>query len=66
MGAKTNVPKLSLEQVIERIFSLRQITRLDQQILMSTVLSKESLSEREHSQIDRIFEAVQRGAIRVV
>ncbi|AFY80675.1 hypothetical protein [Oscillatoria acuminata] len=66
MLRQTTLPKLSVDQIVERIFALRQITRVDQQLLMATLLSKNALNDREHTQISRVFDAVQRGLIRVV
>lgn len=66
MLAKANLPKLSIEQMVDRIFAFRQITRVDQQLLMKTLLSKHSLSETEQGYINRVFDAVQRGTVRVV
>lgn len=66
MLCQSTLPKLSVEQIVERIFAFRQISRVDQHLLMSTLLSKDALSDREHMEINRVFDAVQRGLIRVV
>ncbi|WP_017653539.1 hypothetical protein [Fortiea contorta] len=57
---------MQLETVLERIFAIRRITRHDQHLLMSTLLSKEGLSEQESLQISRVFDALQRGLLKVV
>jgi hypothetical protein len=57
---------MSLETVLERIFAIGRITRRDQQLLMSTLLSKEGLNERERQQISRIFDGIKRGLLKVV
>lgn len=66
MSAPASLPKSPAEEAIERIFSLRRITRADQHLLMSGLLSKNSLSEKEHQQINRVFDALQKGLLRVV
>ncbi|MBD2166606.1 hypothetical protein H6G04_19595 [Calothrix membranacea FACHB-236] len=62
--APTN--QVQLETVFERILNIRRITRQDQQLLMSALLSKEDLNEQEKSQINKVFQAVQGGLIKVV
>ncbi|OUL29218.1 hypothetical protein [Nostoc sp. 106C] len=57
---------MQLETVLEHIFAIRRITRQDQQLLMSALLSKEDLNEQERLQISRVFDALQRGLIKVV
>ncbi|MEA5567926.1 hypothetical protein [Anabaena sp. UHCC 0399] len=66
MQATSNSTPMSLETVLERIFAIGRITRRDQQLLMSTLLSKEGLNERERQQISRIFDGIQRGLLKVV
>ncbi|MBD2212550.1 hypothetical protein H6G27_22140 [Nostoc linckia FACHB-104] len=62
--APTN--QVQLEAVFERILNIRRITRQDQQLLMSALLSKEDLNEQEMLQINKVFHAVQGGLIKVV
>ncbi|MBW4688096.1 MAG: hypothetical protein KME40_24140 [Komarekiella atlantica HA4396-MV6] len=58
--------QILLETVLERVFTIRRITRQDQQLLMSTLLSKEGLNEEEQLQISRVFDALQKGLLKVV
>ncbi|MBD6615039.1 hypothetical protein FNW02_04020 [Komarekiella sp. 'clone 1'] len=58
--------QILLETVLERVFTIRRITRQDQQLLMSTLLSKEDLNEEERLQISRVFDALQKGLLKVV
>nr|WP_017721369.1 hypothetical protein [Oscillatoria sp. PCC 10802] len=58
--------KPTLEQVVERIFSTHRITRGDQQLFMKTLLSKDALSNQEQEHIDRVFDGLRRGLLRVV
>lgn len=66
MSAHASLPKVPVEQIIERIFALRQISRADQNLLMSALLSKNSLNEKDENQIKRVFDALQKGMLRVV
>ena len=65
MLAQATLPKLSVEQVIERIFAFRQITKADQHLLMSLLLSKKAISKKDEAQINRVFDALQKGLLRV-
>ncbi|KOR33826.1 MULTISPECIES: hypothetical protein [Planktothricoides] len=56
----------SINQIVTRIFTTHRITRADQQIFMATLLSKDSLSPEEQSQIDRVFDGLRQGLLRVV
>lgn len=56
----------TLEELVEQILLSRKITRLNQQQLMSALLSKDSLNERERNMIDRVFSGVRLGVLRVV
>ena len=48
-------PSVSVERLVNQIFCSRKITRNDQRLLMSLLLSKDSLSVEEHSYIDQFF-----------
>jgi hypothetical protein len=56
----------SLKEVVDRIFSSHRITRSDQQLFMKSLLSQDNLSSYELEQIDRVFDALRRGLLRVV
>lgn len=66
MQSQVNLPETSIEQLVEHIFSTRRITRVDQERFMSTLLSKKALSTTEQVQINRVFDALRSGLIRVV
>lgn len=66
MSTQACFPQFSIEQVASQIVSSRKITRTDQRRLMSMLLSKEHLSNEEQSCIDRVFECLRKGIIRVV
>lgn len=61
-----NPQESNINQIVTRIFSTHRITRADQQIFMATLLSKDSLSAEEQSQIDRVFDGLRQGLLRVV
>lgn len=66
MQAQMNLPEMSIDQVIERIFATRRITRADQSRFMAALLSKNSLSVGEQEQINRVFDGLSRGLLKVV
>ncbi|MBK1986307.1 hypothetical protein A0J48_001855 [Sphaerospermopsis aphanizomenoides BCCUSP55] len=66
MQSTVNSHTNNLEPILERIFANRRITRQDQQIMMSSLLSKEGLSEENILQINKVFDALKRGLIKVV
>lgn len=57
---------VSIEELVQEIFSSRKITRHAQQKFMSALLSKNTISPTEQSLIARVFDGLQKGAIRVV
>ena len=66
MPTHAHIPEGTIEQIVNRIFKTRQITRADQQMFMSALLAKDSLSKSDRTQIDRVFEGLRRGMLRVV
>ncbi|MBF2078897.1 MAG: hypothetical protein IGR76_10360 [Synechococcales cyanobacterium T60_A2020_003] len=65
MYATTHNPSTSIEDIVNDVFSTRRITRLDQQRFMKVALST-TLSAADHALINRVFDALQRGILRVV
>lgn len=66
MQSQGNHPLVTISELIERLLTTRQMSRADQHQLMSTLFSKGSLSPEEQAQVDRVYECVQKGWIRVV
>jgi hypothetical protein len=66
METEASLSSDSLDQVVERIFSSHRITRADQRRFMSALLSQTSISLEDQIKINRVFEALQRGLLRVV
>lgn len=61
MVAEVSLPN-ALEQLVDRILSSRQITRQDQHSLLALY----SLTAQEQALINRLFDRLRRGLIRVV
>ncbi len=66
MQEQVNISKSNIEQVVERIFISHRITRADQKMFMSALLSKDSLSPEDRQKIDKVFDGLRRGLLRVV
>lgn len=62
----TTTAKTSVENIVDRILRWKKITRDDQRLLMSALLSRNSIGQQEKSQIDRVFDALNSGLLRVV
>ncbi len=66
MEAQAPLSPDTLDQVIERIFTSHRITRADQRRFMSALLSQTCISLEDQMKINRVFDALQRGLLRVV
>ena len=66
MGVQGNSNVVSVKELVDQIFTSHRITRQDQQTLMNALLSKDSLTMEEHLLIDRVFDGLRRGLLRVV
>jgi hypothetical protein len=56
----------SVRQVVDQILSTGCITRIDQELLMSILLSKASMRLEECQLVEQIFDRLQRGKLKVV
>ena len=56
---------INIEQTIDRIFAARRLTRHDQRMLMNW-FSHRSLTPNDAAQINRVYEALSQGRLRVV
>lgn len=65
MSNPMNIPKVSVEAIVERILTFRQITTLDQRLLKSALLSQEPLSYDDQIHLNRVFEGIRSGFILV-
>ncbi|EGK85407.1 hypothetical protein D0A34_01845 [Microcoleus vaginatus PCC 9802] len=61
-----NVPKITIEAIVQRIFAFRQITPLDRRLLKSAMLAEKGLDEKDHSHINRVCQGIRNGLILVV
>ncbi|MBW3584347.1 MAG: hypothetical protein KY448_00480 [Cyanobacteria bacterium 0813] len=59
-----NVPKITIEAIVQRIFAFRQITPLDRRLLKSAVL--DGLDQKDHIYINRVCQGIRNGLILVV
>ncbi|MDG2615392.1 hypothetical protein P7L53_03970 [Thermoleptolyngbya sichuanensis XZ-Cy5] len=69
MKSSTPAPALSstlLEQIVDHIFATRCISRRDQQSFMRVALGETMLNPKDRALVDRVFEALRRGMLRVV
>ena len=56
----------SLESLMSNILRCRRITRETQTMLMASLLNKAQLNSQEQAQVDKIFEAITHGRLRVI
>jgi len=56
----------ALTKLVDQLFSARKITQQQYQSLSQLVLADGSVDEEELRQINRLFDAVQNGRIKVV
>ncbi|HEY9817326.1 MAG TPA: hypothetical protein V6D20_16215 [Candidatus Obscuribacterales bacterium] len=66
MQSQLSLPVSSLEDVIRRIFETHRITRADQELLMALMLSKSALSDMDKNHVNRIFDGLSSGLVRVI
>jgi hypothetical protein len=57
---------ISTHDILEKMYRCRQITRLDQQLLMSGLLSREAIGEAEWYKINQTLDLIHQGLIQVV
>lgn len=56
----------SLESLMKSILNHRRINRETQRMLMASLLGKNQLNSQELEQVQKIFEAITQGSLRVV
>ena len=64
--AQEHLPQVRIQELVEQIMVSRKITRINQQQLMSALLSKDGLDEQDRGLIDKVFNSVRIGSVRVV
>jgi hypothetical protein len=55
----------SVKILVDNIFRTHRLSRVDQQTLMSFLLSKEMITGDENKLINSVFDAVRQGRVRV-
>ncbi|PZV19365.1 MAG: hypothetical protein DCF22_00355 [Leptolyngbya sp.] len=63
---QAKISTTTLEQMVQKITSSGRITRVDQQQFMATLLSLNTLNSTEEALINRVFELLRAGRLRVV
>lgn len=66
MKTEAHLPLSEAQPVIDRIIAAGKISRSDQQRFMSAMLSQNTLGKSEQAQINRIFDLLRAGRLRVV
>ena len=66
MTKDVHLHRPDIEQMVNQITACGKISRADQQQFMSALLSQKSLSQTEQALINRVFELLRRGRLRVV
>ncbi len=66
MPGTTVTSRNSVDRIVERILKWKKITRIDQNMLMSELLSKECISQKDKYHIDRLFDELNSGLLKVV
>ncbi len=66
MHPQVHLPSQDIKSLVDQILSLRRMTRTDQQRLMSVLLSKTALSREDNALINRVFDHLRAGLIRIV
>jgi hypothetical protein len=64
-----NIPGQStqpLKQIVEKIFIAGQLSRLEHLQLVTLILSDYKVSDEERSQLNRIFDDLQTGRLKLV
>ena len=56
---------ISIEEAVNRILSTRRITRYDQRLIMA-LYSDRQLSDTDHDLLNRVYDALMQGRLRVV
>lgn len=59
-------PANGFQEIARQVLSTRRLTRAHQSYFMNAALSSHCLNEDELATLDRLFDALQRGLVRVV
>lgn len=59
-------PGLALQDLVEEIFASGQMTRFQHLSLMSILLAERKITDEDRMQINRVFDHVQMGQLKLV
>jgi hypothetical protein len=62
----TSQPERGVEKIVDRILSSGRLSRQDHTLLTSTVLANGNINEGERRQINRVFDHVQTGRLKLL
>ncbi|MEM7796260.1 MAG: hypothetical protein AAF579_17630 [Cyanobacteria bacterium P01_C01_bin.118] len=62
----TEVPESEVAQLVNQLIRAKRITYTQYQTLSTMVLADGTVDEQERRQINRLFDAIQSGAVRIV
>lgn len=66
MTKDVHLHRPDIGQMVDKITACGKISRTDQQQFMSALLSQKSISQTEQALINRVFELLRSGRLRVV
>lgn len=66
MGHTGHLPRPEIKQMVEKITASGRISRADQQQFMSALLSQSMIGSAEQELINRVFDLLRAGRLRVV
>lgn len=55
-----------IQKTAEQMFATYKMTRADQDLIMSALMTKAVISDEEKSLVNKINDAVQRGLLRII
>ncbi len=63
---KSRQTRLTLAQVVDRIYRSGRITRVDERYFLQAMVADELLSHEEQAQVRNVFDRLQMGLLQVV
>lgn len=56
----------TLQQIVDRIFNIGQLSRSEHLQLVTTILSDYKVTDEERSQLNRVFDELQMGRLKFI
>jgi len=66
MRVEASLLDASVEQIVEQMLAARRISRADQEKFMAVLLAKRVLTPAEQVQVNRVFDGLRSGRLKVV